>query len=72
MSLNVRQYSTGTHVPSVALGDNDSLIISSRERVSNDSPKEESDDCCMICSVTTQWTVAIHTTLNSVTVSFLK
>ena len=37
MSLNVRSYSTETHVLSVTLGDNDSLIIP--------SPPEKDRDC---------------------------
>lgn len=56
MSLNVRQYGIGTHVLSVALGDNDSLIIlfPPEKDASNSASKEGSNDCCMMCSITTQ------------------
>ena len=58
MSVSVRSYSTETHVLSVTLGDNDSLIIPSPPEKDRDCLngllKEGSDDCCRICSVTTQ------------------
>ena len=39
MSLNVRSYSTETHVLSVTLGDNDSFIIPSPPEKDRDCPK---------------------------------